>query len=389
MKILVVVTDLEVPPRKGFQRIVLDRIQHLARTHTVIVVSIGMSIPSPEVHRTMANYGVSLIVLHVGPLRLVRNIVWGYLVRGEALQAALYTYDWGWKIKLLLEEHKIDVVYAIMARCWNDLRDCKVPCVMDMVDSMQVNYMSRLPHMIGLKKFFYALELQRMIKLENEVVGKATVALLVSRKDNMWPNAQNLRFVPLGIHLSTFRPTHTSKQYSFVFSGNMSYGPNQDAAEFFLTKCWPRILALRADATVLIVGRDATEVLSKYIGTKNATITGFVPDISATIQSAEIAVAPMLTGSGMQNKILEAMACAVPVVCTTKGLGDIRANHGTDIVVADDEAMFVTACINLLDDENRRTEIGRNGRRVVVEGYSVDCINKMVEDIIANLEHIK
>ena len=87
------------------------------------------------------------------------------------------------------------------------------------------------------------------------------------------------------------------------------------------------------------------------------------------LRTAEISIAPMQSGSGMQFKVLEAMACGVPTVVTRLGLGDIQALHGEHTLVADEESRFIEAIRSLFGNEGLRTRIGRAGRELVAANH--------------------
>lgn len=103
--------------------------------------------------------------------------------------------------------------------------------------------------------------------------------------------------------------------------------------------------------------------------------------MAETLNQASLAIAPMQSGSGMQFKILEAMACELPVVTTTLGLGSIKAQPGQEILVADSPESFADTVITLLQNPQLAKEIGQRARTFVIQNHSWEYAASQVEEI--------
>ena len=118
-------------------------------------------------------------------------------------------------------------------------------------------------------------------------------------------------------------------------------------------------------------------------------VTGFVDSMPRALMSAQVCVAPMQSGSGMQFKILEAMACERPVVTTTLGLGSINAEHGEEILVADSPEMFSRHVLNLLKNPDRAARIGSRARQFVEKHHSWSHSAERVEELYTQIVNRK
>lgn len=179
--------------------------------------------------------------------------------------------------------------------------------------------------------------------------------------------ATAISVIPNGVDLTMFDLDRAvgREPATLVMSGKMSYHANVTMTLYMARAIMPHIWARRPDTKLLIVGKDPTrEVLA--LGENPAiTVTGTVDNIHPYLQKATAAVAPITYGAGIQNKVLEAMACATPVVSTPQAVSALEAMPGRDLLVAQEPLEFAGAVLRLLSDSQRQQEIGLAGRRYV------------------------
>jgi glycosyltransferase involved in cell wall biosynthesis len=164
-------------------------------------------------------------------------------------------------------------------------------------------------------------------------------------------------------------------------TGKMSYHANVSMVLHFATAIWPLIRASLPEAQLWIVGKDPSKEVRRLAGDPAIRVTGTVPDLRPFLQAAAVAVAPLAYGVGIQNKILEAMACATPVVTTSQGLSALGAVPDRDLVMADEPAAFAAAVIGLLRAPDRRAEVGLSGRRYVEANHAWPSIAAQLEEV--------
>jgi len=160
-----------------------------------------------------------------------------------------------------------------------------------------------------------------------------------------------------------------------IFTGSLNWVPNVQAVEWFLHGCWPQVRAARPDASFVIIGKGMSEAQkSAFESHAGVTARGFVDDVREHVLAAEVSVAPMVSGSGIKNKILEAWAMQRAVVATSVAA---RGLEGRDsLLVADDAAGFAREVLKLLGDAPLRARLGESGRRVAEQRYSWEAAGR-------------
>jgi glycosyltransferase involved in cell wall biosynthesis len=230
----------------------------------------------------------------------------------------------------------------------------------------------------GLKGWLLGIEARRVAAYEKKIAARADRCFVVSSIDQQAMGSDHVGVLPLGIDVQRFnKPAVAATEPLIAFTGNMFYQPNVDAILWFAEHCWPAIKAAVPGVRLVIVGnRPQPSVVALGKQDQAIDVMGRVPSVAAILKTAAVAVAPMRSGSGMQFKILEAMACGVPVVATTIGQGDIGCVAGSDILVCDRGDDFAQGVIALLRSPAFREQIGNAGFRYAQENHSWDAINQ-------------
>lgn len=191
--------------------------------------------------------------------------------------------------------------------------------------------------------------------------------------------------LPNGVDLDYFAPMAEPREpATLVFSGKMSYHANVTAALHLVNDIMPQIWSRRPDVRLWIVGKNPTRevrALADSNGCGHVHVTGTVPDIRPYLTRATIAVAPVPYGAGIQNKVLEAMACATPTVTSSQAVSALEAVADRDVLVADTPLQFAQTVVSLLNDSHRQTVIGNAGRSYVERHHSWDSIAAQLETI--------
>jgi glycosyltransferase involved in cell wall biosynthesis len=200
--------------------------------------------------------------------------------------------------------------------------------------------------------------------LTTSAVDRDALARQAAAYRDGWPP---IHVLPNGVDLDYFRPEPAiiRDPATLVLTGKMSYHANVAMARYFVTEVMPLVWAGRPDARVLIVGKDPDRQVRALARKPAVTVTGTVPDLRPYLRQATIAVAPIIYGAGIQNKVLEAMACATPVVATPLAVRALSAMPGRGLAVGHNTAELAGAILRLLDEPEQRAAMGAAARAYV------------------------
>jgi sugar transferase (PEP-CTERM/EpsH1 system associated) len=240
---------------------------------------------------------------------------------------------------------------------------------------------SRRPPM----RWIYGREATRLESFDLAIARAFDVGLFVSPAEAAWfrdrlgRDGAHVTHVNNGVDSAYFDPRHGGQspfpetERAVVFTGAMDYWANVDAVRWFAREVWPSVHHDEPRAAFYIVGsRPTAEV--KALEADGIHVTGTVPDVRPYLAAAAVVVAPMRIARGVQNKVLEAMAMARPVIVTTKGLEGIAAEDGRDLLVADDVEDFARRVLEVL--AGTHSGLGKASRRLVRRDYTwrASCI---------------
>lgn len=169
-----------------------------------------------------------------------------------------------------------------------------------------------------------------------------------------------------------------------IFTGQMDYAPNVDAVRRVIERVLPKIRAVRPEVSFHVVGRNPTPDLVAHHGRDGCHVWGRVEDIRPWLAAADGALIPLEIGRGVQNKVLEAMAMALPVVLSAEAATGIPARHGEHFAVADSDAALAEAVLALLDAPAGARLMGEAARRFVVENVSWEAALAPLADFVAD-----
>lgn len=382
MKVLVLANRIPAPSRKGDQIVAYYRIQSLLKAGYVVeIVTFGDENKSEDRSAAMAlkELGVAVYLVRWRVAEAMVRVSMALLSRMRPFQVSLFQSSAFYKlVNERLLAFQPDMVHCVLVRSFQYADGLRLPVVLDLVDSMSLNFTRRAQLARGALRWLLRVEEARIGRYERLAAQLAHVSFVVSSIDKVHMSAERVVDIPLGLDRNLFCEKDHASAFEgkrVVFSGNMGYEPNVSAILWFVKHCWPSIRQQVPGSRLQIVGASPHPKVLALRQEPGVEVTGRVDSVAGYLSSAAVAVAPMQSGSGMQFKVLEAMAAQTPVVVTKLGLGAIGAKPGAEILVEDDPAQVVIAVMRLLTDAELNKSIGAAGGNYVRRAHTWDAVN--------------
>ena len=381
-KLLYLVHRMPYPPNKGDKVRSYNLLKHLLQQHEVYL---GTFIDDPDDEQHLPVLQSLCAEVHASRLhpRSAKLASLRGLFTGEALTLPYYRdADLTRWVSGLAERVALDAVVVFsssMAQYANDLP--KLPLLVDFVDVDSAKWTDYADAHAWPLSWLYRREGQRLLSFEAEVASRATCSFFVTDKETalfrqLAPGCPGrVEALCNGVDAEFFSPApgraspFSEAELPLVFTGAMDYWPNADAVSWFVAAVLPELRRRWPQVSFYIVGRSPGAAVQALAG-PGVVVTGTVPDVRPYLQHAAAVVAPLRLARGIQNKILEAMAMARPVVAARSCVDAIEANKGTELLSAEAVEDYIAQVSALLENPERGHAIGAAGRARVLQSYS-------------------
>ncbi|CAN5395278.1 TIGR03087 family PEP-CTERM/XrtA system glycosyltransferase [soil metagenome] len=383
--LLYLVHRLPFPPNKGDKVRSYHLLKHLAARHRVFL---GTFVDDPEDEQHVASLAPLCAGIHAARLnpRTAKIASLSGLLTGEALTNRYYQ-DAGlarWVAQTAAEQAlDASVVFSSsMAQYAQALP--AVPMLVDFVDLDSAKWTQYAEQHRWPMSWIYRREGERLLGFERTVASQAQRSFFVTENETALfreraPEcAGSVEAMNNGVDATYFAPDANRESpfpqdvIPLVFTGAMDYWPNVDAVTWFAQESLPALRAVWPRLRFFIVGRAPTAAV-QALASDAVVVTGTVPDVRPYLQHAAAVVAPLRLARGIQNKILEAMAMARPVVASQSCAESIDATAGIEFLAAASADEFASQVGELLKAGERADQIGQAGRQRVLARYSWDA----------------
>ncbi|WP_309621989.1 TIGR03087 family PEP-CTERM/XrtA system glycosyltransferase [Novosphingobium sp.] len=294
-------------------------------------------------------------------------------------------------VRAVLASGRVDTIYAFSGQMGQYIPGTFAGRVLfDFVDVDSAKFEAYAETGKGPRRWIDAREGWLLAAEEARLAARSQVSLLVSNEEaalfraRLDPALQatcDVRALRNGIDSALFDPAACTPAPAMlqcpgprlIFAGQMDYPPNVAAALRAAQQILPAIRAQLPQATLHIAGRNPPADLRALHGKNGVNVWGAVADIREWLVAADLALVPLTIARGVQNKVLEAMSMALPVVLTPAAATGIGGSDGATYAVGESDAALADRTIDLLSDPGFAAQLGQNARRFVVEGLSWDA----------------
>lgn len=383
MKILAVLPRFPWPLEKGDKLRAFYQLKTLAQRHEVHLACLNDN-DVDEQARAQLNFCKSITVVRHGRTRIIWNLL-GSPFRSEPLQVCYYQSPELRKVlSQLIERLEIDVVFVQLVRMGMNLPfSDKCAWYLDYMDAFSIGMSGRARQGSWWKRWGALIEAARLKRYEAAIATHFDGYSIISDRDAAAFPAElrrDIMILPNGVGESFLEipAKPIEKQYDLVFFGNMGYQPNIQSARFLMEEVVPLLHLQGILPKICLAGARPAAAIRCYAG-DDVTVTGFVDDIRVCVLQSRLAIAPIVGGQGLQNKLLESMALGVPTLTSTLAHEAISAKAGEDIVVCAKPEEYADRIAFLLTNPHEAEAIGKSGKAYVERNYRWEAVNRRLE----------
>ena len=390
MKILFLGLRFPYPPHRGDKIRTYNFLKNLSQRHSISFASFVQSPLEASSISQLREYCDQVETVEFSSLRAYGNCML-FFSFGEPFQVTYWhSPEMQRQVDEIIGRSDFDVIHAQFFRMAQYITKYTDHCkVLDSCDSYSLNLSRRARLDRGILWPLLKVEANRVRIYETEIARWFDRVTMVSSLDRDHLLSINgsvpVSIVPMGVDLEYFQPNRTEDEPNLLFTGIMSYFPNVDAVQYFCNEIFPLVKNAVPNAKFYIVGNSPAKKVIKLTTSDDVIVTGRVEDVRPYFDKSAVFVCPLRSGSGMQTKILEAMAMEVPVVTTSLGFEALEATAGKNIIVADGAGKLAQEVIRLLKDKELRRSIAQNGRKLVERKYGWSSVVRRLDVVYEDI----
>ncbi len=384
MRLFFLLPRVPYPTEKGDKLRAFHQIKQLSKQHEIILCALNDGYMHEDAIPVLKKYVRAVHILPISKLAIVLNLL-RTLCSDKPLQVGYYYHHrTAVQIKQLIHEYQPDFIFCQLIRVAEYVKDINVRKILDYQDVFSKGVERRLSTSPFYLRPFLKIEYNRLLKYERACFEAFDHKIIISEPDRdliPHPEKEKIVVVANGVDTDFFQPLDREKKYDLVFTGNMGYPPNINSAEFLVNKILPELISKKPDIRILIAGANP-HLRVMVLKSEYVEVSGWVPDMRECYAAARIFIAPMQIGTGLQNKILEAMAMNIPCITSPLAFQALKAKDGEEILVCRTPKEYADQILMLLDQPVKAEHIARKGHDFVLRNFSwekeTDKINALM-----------
>jgi polysaccharide biosynthesis protein PslH len=386
MRLFFLLPRVPYPTEKGDKLRAFHQIMQLSKQHEIILCALNDGVLHEDAIPVLKKYVKAIHIIPISKGSIALNLLKTLFTKKPLQVGYFYNASSASKIHHLIEEYKPDHLFCQLIRVAEYAKGISIPKTLDYQDVFSKGIERRCATSPFYLKPFLHIEYKRLLRYEHDAFDAFDNKIIISEPDRdliPHPDRDKIVVVANGVDTGFFKPIEREKEYDLVFTGNMGYPPNIKSAEFLVNEILPEILPQKPDLRLLIAGSNPhLRVLVLKSG--QVDVSGWVPDMRECYASARIFIAPMQIGTGLQNKLLEAMAMQIPCITSVLAFKALNASAGEDILVAQTPKEYASHILMLLNDKEKAKMIAQNGFDFVRKNFSWEKETEKINKLIIN-----
>ena len=293
----------------------------------------------------------------------MRFLVRAFL-KGLPMQCGyFYNHKAAKRIDALIAKHNPDMLFGQLLRVAEYIRYKNLPKAIDYQDIFSYGMKRRADIASPITRPIYTMEYRRLKRYEAAIFDDFDVKTIISEPDKaLFPHEKRdeILVIPNGVDHDYFKPQAREKQYDLVFTGNMSYPPNVNAVDYLATEIMPIVWKTLPETKLYIAGATPDPKVKKA-ASERIIVSGWLDDIRDAYAQSRVFIAPMRIGTGLQNKLLEAMSMRLPSITSPLANASLGAKPNEEILVGSNAEEMAQHIITLLTDKEKAIQIAQAG----------------------------
>lgn len=366
-------------------------LKHLGANHDVDLVTFNQGgHPSEEQVKAITKLGVRVHAIPLDAIKAGIRALPLTLFAGQPLEIAYYNQpEFGMMTDTLLKKHEYDIAFAFFMRTAEYIKDKPVKKVL-MAEDCRTLYQKRsYEGTNNLKqKLVRWWEVKKLTKYEPEIMEKFDAATFVTEADiaqmkRINPNG-SYRLLTNGTDIDKFKPNPEISRNGVLFAGKLDIHANELMVDRIVNSIMPIVWKELPDTKLTLAGANPSKRMLSMADDR-INVFGNVPEMAPYLQEAQVFVHPHEGGSGIQNKLIEAMSCSCPVATTPTGTQGLPAKHEENIMIGQNDSEIAANITKILQNKELAEKIGVNARQAIVENLSWEAVYNQLDDIISDV----
>ena len=365
MKIFVLLPRIPYPLEKGDKLRAFNQIKQLSKHNEIILCALNDNpkVNEQEAFHALQPYCQSINFIKISKLQILLGLVRAFF-KGLPLQCGyFYNRKAAKKVDSVIAKHKPEILYGQLLRVAEYIRYKNLPKAIDFQDIFSYGMKRRADIASPLIRPIFNMEYQRLKRYEAAIFNDFAVRSIICEPDRaLFPHERRneILIIPNGVDHEYFKPQECEKKYDLVFTGNMSYPPNVNAVEYLSHEILPIVWKTLPDVKLYIAGASPDPKVKK-VASERIIVSGWLDDIRTAYAQSRVFIAPMRIGTGLQNKLLEAMSMHLPAITSPLANASLGAKPNEEIMVGSNAQEMAQHIITLLTDTQKAEQIAQAG----------------------------
>ena len=373
-KILFFTSRIPFPLEKGDKLRAYHQIKHLSKDYEVVLCAISSDALTSLAKKELSKYTSSIHIYQTTKLTTIINMVVAGFYSFPFQVGYFFNTGADYFFKKVIEKENPDHIFVQLLRMAEyALSVPNIPKSLDYMDAFSKGIERRMLEAKGFKKLVFKIEYNRLKKYEEKIFDYFNNCFIISQQDKdsfSFAKAKEINILPNGVDDEFFKPDESKvKKYDLVFTGNMSYPPNINAVVYIAEKVMPILISKLPNIKFLIAGATPTNDV-KALQSNNIYVTGWLDDIRDAYNESKVFLAPLQIGTGLQNKLLEAMVMKIPCITSSLANNAIGATHRKNILIGNTPKEYADLVMECLVNNEKTRTIAEEGKLHVTQNFN-------------------